>query len=84
MTDYDNTNRGVLFRNDRQETDRHPTHTGSINIEGREYWLSAWVKESKNGKKFFSLSVKAKDDLPKTEGPAVGMASTDIDSDIPF
>jgi hypothetical protein len=60
MTQYDNTNRGVLFDNDRKESDNHPDYTGKINVEGKEYWLSAWVKEGSKGE-FFSLSVKPKE-----------------------
>lgn len=52
---YDNTNRGVLFKNDRKETDNHPDYTGRIDIDGTEYFLSAWIKEGKKGK-FMSLS----------------------------
>lgn len=57
--DYDNTNRGVLFKNDRKQDDRDANYTGSININGAEFWLSAWIKDSKKGK-FMSLSVKPK------------------------
>lgn len=53
---YDNRNKGALFRNDRKTQPNHPSHTGRINVEGVDYWLSAWVKESPKGK-FFSLSV---------------------------
>ena len=60
MTEYDNTNRGALFKNDRKETDKHPDYSGSINVGGHDYWLSAWIKEGRNGK-FMSLSVKQKD-----------------------
>lgn len=60
MTEYDNTNRGVLFRNDRKDSDKHPDYNGSINIDGRELWLSAWIKQGAKGK-FMSLSVKPKD-----------------------
>jgi hypothetical protein len=61
MEQYDNTNRGSLFKNDQKQQDTHADYNGSINIEGTEYWLNAWVKESKkDGKKFFSLSVKPK------------------------
>ncbi len=60
MTQYDNTNKGALFKNNRREKDTHPEYNGTINVEGHDYWISAWVKEGKSGK-FFSLSVKRKD-----------------------
>lgn len=60
MNDYDNTNRGALFRNDRKQRENQPDHTGTLNVAGEEYWLSAWVKEDRNGRKYFSLSVTSK------------------------
>lgn len=58
---YDNTNRGVLFKNDRKEKDTQPDRTGSINIEGVEYFLDGWIKTSESGRQFMSLSVKRKE-----------------------
>ena len=61
MAEYDNTNRGALFKNNRKEKDTHPDYTGSLNVEGEEFYLDAWLKESKkDGKKFFSVSIKPK------------------------
>ena len=81
---YDNTNRGALFRNNRKEQDNHPDHTGSINIDGKEYYLNAWIKTSQNGNKFFSLSVKPKDaKQSQLESPAQALPS-EHDDDIPF
>jgi uncharacterized protein (DUF736 family) len=57
---YDNTNRGALFKNDDKEQDNHPDYKGQINVGGQEFWISAWLKTSKNGTKFMSLSVKPK------------------------
>jgi hypothetical protein len=57
---YDNTNRGVLFLNDRKTTDKHPDRKGSININGKEYWLSGWNKQTSKGDTI-SLSVESKD-----------------------
>ena len=62
MPQYDNTNRGALFKNERKETDSHPDLSGSINIDGTEYWLSGWTKRNDDGTfKVLSLSVKPKE-----------------------
>jgi len=57
MTQYDNTNRGVLFDNDRKESDSHPDMKGKLNINGVDHWFSAWWKESRDGAEFLSLSL---------------------------
>lgn len=58
MADYDNNNRGVLFKNDNKETDRQPDYKGRIDVGGQEYWLSAWIKDRKGTtQKYMSLSV---------------------------
>lgn len=54
---YDETNRGALFKNSRKTKDSHPHMTGRINVEGKEYWISAWTKTDRNGNRFQSLSV---------------------------
>jgi uncharacterized protein (DUF736 family) len=61
---FDDSNRGALFKNDRKESEKHPDYKGSINVSGHDYWLSAWIKESKDGKKYMSLSVQQKDGKP--------------------
>jgi uncharacterized protein (DUF736 family) len=58
--EYDNNNRGSLFKNDRKDDAKFPDYKGSINVDGTDYWLSAWIKISKDGNKFMSLSVKNK------------------------
>ena len=91
MTQYDNTNSGILSRNDRREKETHPEYTGTLNVDGVDYWLSAWVKERKDGSgKFFSLSVRQKEQrnpapLQKMAAkPQKGVPMDDIDGDIPF
>lgn len=83
MADYDNTNTGALFRAKEKQSEKHPDYTGSINIEGKEYWLSGWLKESKLGQKYFSLAVKPKD-APKAQEKSKPTKFDDIESDIPF
>jgi len=59
---FDDTNRGSMFRNKRKTTDRHPDYTGSINVEGVEYWVSAWSKFSpKLGENFLSCALTRKE-----------------------
>ena len=77
---YDNTNSGVLFRNDKQGNEKRPDYTGKINVEGKDFYLSAWIKEGQKGK-FMSLSVQepgAGKTKPDNTEPV------DMDSDIPF
>ena len=60
MTQYDNTNTGVVFKNDNKSEDWHPEYRGSINVEGKEYFIDLKIREGKHGK-FFSAKVKRKD-----------------------
>jgi hypothetical protein len=69
--DFDNINRGALFKADKDKDDDRD-YSGTLNVEGREFWLSGWVKVSKRGQKYLSLSVK-----PKAK-------AADQDSDIEF
>ena len=94
MKEYDNTNRGLLAKNDRKQGETQPDYTGSININGVEYWLNGWLRVGKTGRlagqKYFSLSVKAKDGLPearpvpKQQQPVTETFSDDDIGDIPF
>jgi len=47
--EYDNTNRGALFRNDDKDPsdDKDRDYNGTLNVEGTEYWISGWVRISK-------------------------------------
>lgn len=63
---YDNTNSGLLAKNDKQGNDQRPDYRGSINVDGVDYWLSAWIKTGRDGtklagQKYMSLSAQPKD-----------------------
>lgn len=85
MSDYDNTNRGVLFKNDRKEQDTHADYKGTINVNGVEFWLNAWIKTGAKGK-FMSLSVQPKEaQTPKPAPKPKGSGFDDMaDTDYPF
>jgi uncharacterized protein (DUF736 family) len=81
MAEFDNTNRGSLFKNDKKSQDTHADYNGSVNVEGVEYWLNAWIKESKSGSKFMSLSLKPKD---AQQAPKQAAKKEELESDLPF
>lgn len=58
---YDETNRGVLFKNEQKRTDKSPDYSGKLNVDGNEYFLDAWIKSAESGRKFMSVSVKLKE-----------------------
>jgi len=78
--EYDNRNRGMLGRNTNKQSDKHPEYSGTLNVDGVDYWLSAWVKEGKNGK-FFSLAVKPKE---TKKAPKAKAFEDDDLSSVPF
>jgi hypothetical protein len=88
---YDNTNTGLLAKNEKKAAEMHPDYTGSINVGGTEYWLSAWLKTGKDGgklagQKYFSLSVRPKDGLraaTPTKKPDP-VEEKFVDDDVPF
>ena len=57
---FDNTNRGVLFPNDKKGNEKRPDFKGSIDIEGVEYKLSSWVRISAKGEKFHAIKADRK------------------------
>ena len=89
--DYDNTNRGTLFKAKEKKSEKSPDYTGTINVNGVEMRLSGWLKESKAGMKYFSLAVSEKDGQyesksnarPRSEGRSNGSADP-FDDPIPF
>lgn len=52
-------NSGVLFKNDRKDSDKHPDYRGSVTINGVDYWISGWRKDGQRGA-FISLAVQEK------------------------
>jgi len=88
-----------LFENDKKEKDSQPDYTGKYyDSNGKEFFISAWLNEAKNGKTY--LSGKADDaDLArakwaKEKNPSVNKkvekeklvteSGTDLDDDLPF
>ena len=79
---YDNTNHGVLFKNTEKTDDKHADYRGEININGTTFWLNAWLRTSKKGTKFFSLSVKPKQTATVAKPKSV--FADDMNDEIPL
>jgi hypothetical protein len=62
--EYDNTNRGASFINNRKDKPTQPDLTGKINIEGVEYRISTWKQESPKAGKYLSHAVSRIEDQP--------------------
>jgi hypothetical protein len=74
---------GGLFKNDKKEKSTHPDYRGDCEIHGKPFWISAWIKEGKDGKKFMSLAFRVKDEPAKPK-PTASRFDTPIDDQIPF
>ena len=84
MADFDSTNRGTLFNNEKKTEEKHPDLSGSINIEGVEYWLSGWKKKSKAGTGFLSLSVRPKQEQTRQSSKPTNKAKAEDFDDLDF
>jgi len=73
--DYDNTNRGVLFKQTEKTNEKAPDYKGNFNYKGNEFKIAGWIKMSKTGNPFLSISVDDFVPQPKEEISS---------SDIPF
>lgn len=87
MTDYDNTNRGAIWPNDRmREGKKDPEFTGSLDVDGVDYWVSAWRRkpDAKPGSPSLSFSVNRKDENKATRPVVEGNDVDEYEDEIPF
>jgi len=87
---YDNTNRGALWKNTEMRPDKRDPHfQGTINIDGKEYQLSAWKPDpDKVGPKTPVLSISVREKAPaqpqNVEQAAPQATAQDINDEIPW
>jgi len=83
MSEYDNTNRGSIWKNNDRTTEKHPHFKGTLNVDGAEYWVSAWKRDKDSNPKApaltFSINLK---DNQSYSSPANTV--DDDDEDVPF
>jgi len=74
-------NTGSMFANDRKTEDTHPDRTGTAKIDGVEYWVNGWLRKTKKGQPYLSLSFKPKN--ADNANPKNSVAE-DIHDQVPF
>lgn len=57
MAQFQNHGDGVLFPNSRKRGPNSPDMTGSITVNGVEYFASAWNKQNRQGGTRISISI---------------------------
>lgn len=73
------TNRGSMFENDHKTKEQQPDFTGSVDVNGTIFWISAWKEMTQGGKKRLSLSVKVQEERvaePRPSAPQTQRRST--------
>ena len=84
MSDYDNNNSGALFKNDKQGNEKRPDYKGKSEVNGVQYYVSAWIRQSKAGQTYMSLKYEPVEqqqaDVPPVAAPSAPVA----DDDVPF
>lgn len=71
---------GSVFVNDKKTKENHPDRRGSCKIDGVEYWISGWLKDT-NGKKWMSLAFTKKEEQQNSQSQS---ESSVPDDEIPF
>jgi hypothetical protein len=70
MNENQNSNqRGAKFKgsagqNKNKEKSTHPDFKGSQTIDGKDYWVAAWVNRNDDGSPWLSIEHEAKEKLP--------------------
>lgn len=88
MSGYDNTNRGQIWPNDKKEKDTHPDFKGDVNVDGVEYWVSAWKRKPDANPKApslsFALTLKDRQQSASQSSESTNEQYGDLDDEIPF
>ena len=80
---YDNTNRGAIWRNDNKQKDTHPDFKGQLNVNGEEYWVSAWKRkpDASPNSPALSFSIQPKEQSQHNQQKA---DQPSFEDDLPF
>lgn len=83
MSNYDNTNRIAIFKNENAK-ENQPQYKGAVNVNGKDFDVSLWVKESQHGKKYFSGSIQEPRQKDSVSSHPDNKTQVSNDDDLPF
>ena len=76
-------NTGAIFKNDKKTAENQPDYRGNMTVDGKQWEISLWVRESAAGNKYMSAAIK--EPYVKTESAPVQTPKTDESDDgMPF
>lgn len=86
---FDNTNRGSIWKNDKKDKDTHPDFTGTINVDGKDYWLNGWRRKEGAAEKSPAMTFTVRPKESRDRNPNAGRehttsATQPMDDEIPF
>jgi hypothetical protein len=83
-------NKGSLFKNKRKEKDTQADYRGTVNVEGKLFWINGWINKDKNGDSYMGLSVQPVQERQEQQQKYKVVGGSDVDKkpdpndDIPF
>ena len=71
MNQYDNSNKGGIWKNDKRDSDTQPHFKGNAEVGGVQYWVSGWLRNPDGNPQAPSMkfSFTAKENQPHTQPP---------------
>lgn len=85
---YDNNMSGIIKRNPNPSSEKSPPYRGFCEIDGVEYWISAWVNTKEDtGESYFKLrfTEKEQQQAPQRQPQRrQQVGGPPFDDDIPF
>ena len=77
-------NSGAIFKNTNKKAETHPDYKGKVNVNGKEMEIALWVKQSKDGKTYFSASFSEPYVKQEMQSAPVKSLPPIINDDLPF
>ena len=87
---YDNTNRGAMWPNVERVSEKHPDFNGSLDVDGKKYWVSGWRKKqgANPAAPIITFTIKVKESngevAQKSARESIPLSDCSFDDDLPF